>query len=36
MYSNYYQLFEKYRPKRHRKLLEIGSGPGYFKEEFGI
>jgi len=29
-YSNYYQLFEKYCPKASRRLLEIGSGPGYF------
>jgi len=27
-YSNYYNLFEKYT--RGRRLLEIGSGPGYF------
>jgi len=29
-YLNYYQLFEKYCPKNSKKLLEIGSGPGYF------
>ncbi|NIA23059.1 MAG: methyltransferase domain-containing protein [Proteobacteria bacterium] len=29
-YRNYYQLFEKYCPKESRRLLEIGSGPGYF------
>ncbi len=29
-YHNYYQLFEKYYPKGSRRLLEIGSGPGYF------
>jgi len=29
-YLNYYQLFEKYCPKGSRRLLEIGSGPGYF------
>ena len=29
-YRNYYQLFEKYCPKGSRRLLEIGSGPGYF------
>ena len=29
-YRNYYELFEKYCPKGSRRLLEIGSGPGYF------
>lgn len=29
-YHNYYQLFENYCPKASRRLLEIGSGPGYF------
>lgn len=29
-YRNYYQLFEKYCLAGGRKLLEIGSGPGYF------
>ncbi len=29
-YKNYYQLFEKYCSRQNRKLLEIGSGPGYF------
>ncbi len=29
-YRNYYQLFEKYCPTASRRLLEIGSGPGYF------
>jgi SAM-dependent methyltransferase len=29
-YRNYYQLFEKYCPNENRRLLEIGSGPGYF------
>ena len=29
-YRNYYQLFDKYYTKKDRKLLEIGSGPGYF------
>jgi SAM-dependent methyltransferase len=29
-YRNYYQLFEKYCQKKGRRLLEIGSGPGYF------
>lgn len=29
-YRNYYKMFEKYCPKKNRRLLEIGSGPGYF------
>ena len=29
-YCNYYQIFEEYCPKGSRRLLEIGSGPGYF------
>lgn len=29
-YRNYYQMFEKYCQKGNRRLLEIGSGPGYF------
>ena len=29
-YRNYYQSFEKYCPEGNRRLLEIGSGPGYF------
>ncbi len=29
-YHYYYELFEKYCPKGNRRLLEIGSGPGYF------
>ncbi len=29
-YRNYYEMFEKYCSKRDRRLLEIGSGPGYF------
>ncbi len=29
-YCNYYHLFEKYCQKGNRRLLEIGSGPGYF------
>ena len=29
-YSNYYQLFEKYCQKEPKRLLDIGSGPGYF------
>jgi len=29
-YRNYYQLFEKYCQKGKKRLLEIGSGPGYF------
>lgn len=29
-YHNYYQLFENYCPIASRRLLEIGSGPGYF------
>jgi SAM-dependent methyltransferase len=29
-YHNYYEMFEKYYPKVNRRLLEIGSGPGYF------
>ena len=30
VYSEYYDLFEKYLPQNRRKLLEIGSGPGFF------
>ncbi|WP_035587206.1 class I SAM-dependent methyltransferase [Hippea jasoniae] len=29
-YKNYYYLIEKYISTKSRKLLEIGSGPGYF------
>lgn len=29
-YQTYYQLFEKYCPGRKGKVLDIGSGPGYF------
>jgi SAM-dependent methyltransferase len=29
-YRNYYKMLEKYCQKNKRKLLEIGSGPGYF------
>ncbi len=29
-YKSYYKMFEKYILNKHRRLLEIGSGPGYF------
>lgn len=29
-HHNFYQLFEKHCPTKSRRLLEIGSGPGYF------
>lgn len=29
-YRNYYKMFEKYVSEGNRRLLEIGSGPGYF------
>lgn len=29
-YRDYYQILEKYCPQNTRRLLEIGSGPGYF------